>query len=297
MTKVSGRFSVFKLLLAAAVLVAAHPALAAFKSDRISVTTEGYGPDVVLIHGLASSPRVWKGVVGAVPGYRYHLVQIAGMSGAPAGGNTQGAVVAPVAEEIARYIGEEKLEAPALIGHSMGGTIGLMVAARHPQRVSKLMVVDMVPFMGAMFGGPTATADSVRPIADAMRARSAKATPEERDRERKATLTSMIKNPSERAGPIEDSLSSDPNAVGNAFAELIVTDLRPELSAIKAPTTILYVTPQGAPFTDAQMDGFYTASYASLAGVKLERVPNSAHFIMLDAPDAFAGRVKAFLEQ
>jgi pimeloyl-ACP methyl ester carboxylesterase len=285
----------FRAILTAAALLAASPAFAAFQSDRISVATEGSGPDVVLIHGLASSPRVWKGTVEKVPGYRYHLVQIAGMGGAPAGGNTQGAVVAPVAEEIARYIREEKLGKPAVIGHSMGGTIGLMIAARHPDEVGKLMVVDMHPFIGVMFAGPTATADSVRPIADAMRARSAKATPEERAAERERSITSMINTASERAGPLEDSRASNPDTVANAFSELIVTDLRPELKAIVAPTTVLYVMPAGAPFTDAQLDAGYKAAYADLPNMTLKRVPKSAHFIMLDAPDAFADEVKAFL--
>lgn len=285
----------FRALFTATALLLASPAFAAFQSDRITVTTEGSGSDVVLVHGLASTTRVWKGTVERVPGHRYHLVQIAGMGANPPGGNAQGALIAPVAEEIARYIREEKLGKPAVIGHSMGGTIAMMVAARHPESVGKLMVVDMSPFVGAMFGGPNATADSVRPIADAMRARSAKATPEDRERERKATITSMIDTESERAGPIEDGLASDPNAVANAFSELIVTDLRPELASIKAPTEVLYVTPKGAPFTDAQMDEMYKAAFANLDGVKLERVPNSAHFIMLDQPDVFADKVKAFL--
>lgn len=284
-----------RTILAAAALFAAAPAFAAFKSDRISVTSEGSGPDVVLVHGLASSPRVWKGTVEKLPGYRYHLVQIAGMGPAAPGGNAQGAVIAPVAEEIARYITEEKLKAPALIGHSMGGTIALMVAARHSASVSKLMVVDMHPFIGQMFAGPTATADSVRPVADAMRARSAKATPEERAAERERTINSMINTVGERVGPLEDSRASNPETVANAFSELIVTDLRPELASIKAKTTVLYVTPAGAPFTDAQMDTVYQAAYAPITGVTLKRVPKAAHFIMLDAPDAFVEEVKAFL--
>jgi pimeloyl-ACP methyl ester carboxylesterase len=284
----------FRAWILAAALVA-QPAFAAFKSDRIAVTAEGSGPDVVLVHGLASSPRVWKGMVERVPGFRYHLVQIAGMGGAQAAGNAQGAVVAPVAEEIARYVREEKLGKPALIGHSMGGTIGMMVAARHPDTVGKLMVVDMHPFIGQMFGGPTATADSVRPIAEAMRARSAKATPEERAAERERSITGMIDTVSERTGPLEDSRASNPDTIANAFSELLVTDLRSELPNIKAPTTVLYVTPKGAPFTDAQMDQVYQLSYGPVAGATVKRVPKSAHFIMLDAPDAFADEVKAFL--
>ncbi|MBI1773177.1 MAG: alpha/beta hydrolase, partial [Burkholderiales bacterium] len=67
---------------------------AAFSSDRISVKTEGEGRDVVLVPGLSSSPRVWAELVKAVSGYRYHLVQVSGFAGQPAGGNTEGAVAA-----------------------------------------------------------------------------------------------------------------------------------------------------------------------------------------------------------
>src|SRR6476661_1200768 len=105
----TGRDLMFRAFFTATALLAASPALAAFQSDRITVTTEGSGPDVLLVHGLASSTRVWKGTVEKVPGYRYHFVQIAGMGANPPGGNAQGALVAPVAEEIVRYIGEEKL--------------------------------------------------------------------------------------------------------------------------------------------------------------------------------------------
>src|SRR3954470_12182813 len=88
-----------------------------FASDRISVEVKGKGPDVVLIPGLSSSPRVWDTTVTAVPGYRYHIVHVAGFDGAAPGANASGPVVAPVAEEIARYIAETRLAKPALVGH------------------------------------------------------------------------------------------------------------------------------------------------------------------------------------
>jgi pimeloyl-ACP methyl ester carboxylesterase len=138
---------------------------AAFSSERIGVEVRGSGPDVVLIPGLSSSPQAWESTIAAMPGYRYHLVHVAAFAGRPAGANRSGAVVAPVAEEIARYIAAARLERPALVGHSLGGTLAMMVAARHPQSVSRVMVVDMMPFMGAMFGAPGATPGSVEPIA------------------------------------------------------------------------------------------------------------------------------------
>lgn len=268
----------------------------AFKSDRISVTTTGQGSDVILIPGLSSSPRVWKEMIAAIPGHRYHLVQVAGFAGAPAGGNATGdSVAAPVAEEIARYIAVNKLNAPAVIGHSMGGTMGMMLAARHPASVSKLMVVDMFPFIGAMFGGPNATSESVKPIADGIFTQMRQADEATRKTQRDATIAGMINTESMRAGALEDSAKSDLDVSARAYRELVVTDLRPELARITAPTTILYVTPKGVPLTDAQMDGYYQACYATLKGATLKRIPDSAHFIMWDQPARFQQEVKAFL--
>ena len=163
-----------------------------FQSDRISVTTTGSGPDVVLIPGLTSSPEIWAGTTAAVPGYRYHLVQVAGFAGVPAGGNASGLVMAPVAEEIARYIRGSGLRRPSIIGHSMGGSLAMMVAARHPQAVSRLMVVDMLPFLGVIFGPPGTTAQSVRETADALRDKALANSPEERRRSIEASIATMV---------------------------------------------------------------------------------------------------------
>ncbi|MFZ6768217.1 alpha/beta fold hydrolase [Undibacterium sp. Di26W] len=266
-----------------------------FSSDRISVKTEGEGRDVILVPGLSSSPRVWAELVKAVPGYRYHLVQVSGFAGQAKGGNTEGAVAAPVAEEIARYIQQQGLQKPVLIGHSMGGSIGMMVAARHPQAISKLMVVDMFPFLGIMFGPPGTTSQSIKPMADDMLAKMRAAEPAARAKRTEATINSMINTLAMRPGALDDGQKSDPDVSARSYHELIITDLTPELKNILVPTTVLYVLPNGVPLTEAQMDMFYKGAYASVKEVTLKRIPSSAHFIMWDQPEQFQAEVKGFL--
>ena len=86
----------FLLALAAPVLaVPAAPmaaAAAAFEPTRFTAEVVGTGPDVILIPGLTASKNVWRPTVAAVPGYRYHLIQVSGFAGAPARGNAEGAV-------------------------------------------------------------------------------------------------------------------------------------------------------------------------------------------------------------
>ena len=276
--------------------LALAPACAAeFTSDRIKVTVEGAGSDVILIAGLNSSPRVWREMVRAVPGHRYHLVQVAGFAGQAKGGNTQGAVAAPVAEEIARYIAAAGIEKPAVIGHSMGGTVGLMLAARHPGLPSRLMVVDMLPFLGALFGPPGTTPGSVAPMSDSLLLQMRAADAVARTARATATIDSMIDTVAMRPGALDDALKSDPDVTARAYHELVVTDLAPELGRISVPTTVLYVVPKGVDLTEASMDGWYKAAYAPLKGATLKRIGASAHFIMWDQPETFQAEVKGFL--
>jgi pimeloyl-ACP methyl ester carboxylesterase len=269
---------------------------AGFSSDRISVVTRGSGRDVIFIPGLSSSRDVWNTTAAALgDGYRVHLVQLNGFAGAPVGGAGEGAVSAPASEEIARYIRESGLDRPAVIGHSMGGTIGMMLAARHPDSVGKLMVVDMFPFMGNMFGGANATPDSVRPMADQIRGAMRMSPQGQVSPQTVQAINTMVRTESARPEVIEHARLSDVGVTANAFHELIVTDLRPELPNITAPVTVLYVIPPQMPLTPEQYDGFLRASYASLPNARIVKIEESYHFIMIDQFDRFMSEVRTFL--
>lgn len=267
-----------------------------FQSDRIIVTAQGTGSDVILIPGMTSSSNVWDSTVSAlVSSHRVHVVQVRGFAGTDPAGNAEGPVSAPVAEEIARYIAENRLEHPAIVGHSMGGTIGMMLAARHPDVVGKLMVVDMFPFMGAMFGGQTA--DAVRPAADQVRSQMLAAPPGSTGGMVEQMIANMTKTESARPALIQQARESDRTTVANAFHELIVTDLRPELANIRAPVTVLYVIPPQAPITPEQYVGYMEISYATLPTKRIVRIDDSYHFIMIDQFDRFIQQVNAFLAE
>ncbi|MBJ7319005.1 MAG: alpha/beta hydrolase [Brevundimonas sp.] len=290
----------------------AHPEVghghhhAEFASDRIHVRVDGDmdGRDIILIPGLSSSPEIWQGTVDHLTaqdgvGWRVHRIHVQGFAGAPAEGNAQGAtptpVAAPVAEEIARYIREQELIKPAVVGHSMGGTIGLMLAVRHPDSVGKLMVVDMIPFMGAMFGPPGTTAEAVTPVADQIWAAQANSPREAYVAQATTAITGMINTESRREAALEDMRTSDQKVSAAAFRELVTTDLRPELTRITAPTEVLYVKFNDPRMTPQITDAIYQMSFANLPGVALKRIDDSAHFIMFDQPQAFYGELDAFL--
>jgi N-formylmaleamate deformylase len=266
------------------VLALAAPAAAApFKPTRISVAVRGSGPDVILIPGLSSSRGVWNGTVAAVPGYRYHLVQVAGFAGTAPAGNSSGRVAAPVADEIARYIAANRLGRPAIVGHSMGGSIAMMIGARHPATAGRIMVVDMLPSPARPFGVPPA---AVKPLAKLVAGEMAGADRLRRD------LKSLVG----RFGN-SDWLESrnDAGVVGRSVSELLSTDLTPELARIRVPLTVVYACSARLAYACGSVSRAYTSAYSKRPGTKLVRVERSGHTIMWDQPAAFQAELRSFL--
>jgi N-formylmaleamate deformylase len=276
----------FLLAAGAVVALAFTPAHMAagqtFSSERISVVVQGNGPDVVLIPGLTSSRDVWKSTVAAVPGYRYHLVQVNGFAGARPGANASGPVVEPVANEIARYISMNRLRSPALIGHSMGGSLAMMIASRQPRLAGRVMVVDMLPQPAGLFG---AEASGIAPLADSLR-NVLTSTPSGR-----RLLGRLISG----YGNDDPAHASDPDVVAQATHDLALIDLGPSLPKISAPMTILFATPGSGTPDHGRIVQNYRFAYRGAATAKLRPVPNSGHMIMFDQPTRFAAEVRKFL--
>ncbi|HEX5181840.1 MAG TPA: alpha/beta hydrolase [Allosphingosinicella sp.] len=275
----------FALLLALATPALAMPAVSvaaapAFAPTRFTVEVVGSGPDVILIPGLTASKAIWRPTVAALPGYRYHLIQVAGFSGAPARGNAKGEIVAPLADEIARYIEANHLGRPAIIGHSMGGTLALMLAERHPDDVGKVMVVDMLPQPAELLG---ASASQIRGLADTLQSWSGTALG-------KSLIDSAIVA---FGSDSVENLKSDPDVVARATHELALTDLRPELPRIRTPMTVLYASPD--PILDATADSIYRRGYAGDPAAHLVRIDGSGHMIMADQPRRFEAELRKFL--
>lgn len=282
-------FTVLSCLLLLATQALAGP------STRFTAKVTGQGPDVILIPGLSSPASVWDGTVAHLEGtHRVHVLQVAGFAGAPVGDNAEGAIVASLAEQIATYIADQKLKAPAIIGHSLGGATALMLAARHPAAPGRVLSVDALPFFPLIMN-PMATVETVRPMADALRDRIAAASPEQFAQEQTTTMRRLIKTEARRAPLVALSSKSDIGVTARAMHELMTTDLRGELAAIRVPLTVVYAYDQAYGVPVGLIDLLYTSSYGGATGAKLVRIDNSFHFIMFDQPEKFIAAVDEFL--
>jgi len=264
-------------------------------SDRITVTVRGKGPDVILIPGLASSSAVWDATATRLEGrYRLHIVQVAGFAGAPARANAQGPIIQPTVDAIDAYIKTNKLKSPKLIGHSLGGLMGMMLAQQHPEDIGKLMIVDSLPFFSVLFGANDAAAAA--PQAAAIRDTILNGTQDAYAEGEKQFLPTLVKSPEGIKLAIKWAVASDKSVVARAGYEDMTTDFRPKLREIKTPVTMLYPWDATSGFPQTAVDGLYKENFAPLPNKTMVRIDGSYHFIMLDQPDLFGAQVDAFLK-
>jgi len=284
-----------KILLAAVMVLQLGDIFADSVSDRITVTVRGKGPDVLLVPGLASSSAVWDATAKQLEKhFRLHIVQVAGFAGAPARANASGAVLQPTVDAIGLYIKTSQLKSPAIIGHSLGGLAGMMLAIQHPEDVGKLMVVDSLPFFGVLSGASDVAAAT--PQAAAMRDYTIAQNQDAYAQSETQFIPRLVKSPEGLKAAIGWAIASDKSVVARAMYEDMTTDLRPDLQKIKTPVTVLYPWAASSGFPHEATDKLYRENFAALPHKTLVCIEDSYHFIMLDQPVQFAAQMSRFLK-
>ena len=275
----------------------AAPIAASFVPTRFTVVDAGTvgKPDVVLIPGLGSSRSVYDAEAKLLaPNYRLHIVQIDGFAGAPAGPNATGPMLPGVVDELHQYIVAGKMH-PAVVGHSLGGLLTLMLADKHPEDVAKIVIVDSLPFYTVLFA-PEATVESARPMAETMKAQIIGMSDDQFAQMIPASVSTMVKNADGQKLVAAAALSSDRAVFAGAMAEDMTTDMRAEVATIKTPTLMLYPYDASAVPDVAKIDAVYQTAYKSMPNVKLVRIDDSRHFIMYDQPGKLDAAVEGFLK-
>ncbi|GAB4416435.1 MAG: hypothetical protein Kow002_02200 [Anaerolineales bacterium] len=172
-----------------------------------------------------------------------------------------------------------------LVGHSMGGTVSLSVAIQFPERVEKVVVIGS-PITGSSLALPLKLA-GYRPIAFML-----------------FNMMSVFRLGMRIASPFicrdprfpdmmdRDLSRTTVDSFLRSIASLRRTDLRPMLDLVKVPVMGMYgdkdniVHPmQWKPLAEG------------VAQHRIERFPKDGHFIMLEAHDTFAQKLKSFLDQ
>ena len=252
----------------------------------------GTGPDLVLVPGLGSHPETWGLVKESLAkDYRLHLVHVAGFAGRPAKGDPM-QVLANTKAEIIRHLDCQKVARAAYAGHSMGGFLGLMLGADHPDRITRVVVVDSLPFFPLIFNPGATLATTARIAEDARIGVLAQDRDSFAEGQRRSVL-SLVKTPAWQGRVADWSIASDRASFASGIHALMTTDMRPRLGEVKVPVRVIAAANPYAP--RARVEPLYRTAYAGTPDMQLTIIDDSFHFIMFDQPEAFEAALRAGL--
>ncbi|AQZ64719.1 2-hydroxy-6-oxo-6-phenylhexa-2,4-dienoate hydrolase [[Actinomadura] parvosata subsp. kistnae] len=237
------------------------------------VELPGEEPARVYVHGLGATSAPYYAEVAAhplLPRHRSLLIDLLGfgISDRP---REFSYTLEEHADTLAEGLRKAGVAGAAVIAHSMGGAVATVMAARHPELVARLILVDAnldpYPRTPVPPGGSGIAAYGEEEFV-------AEGWKEVRDRVGPHWWSTMR---------LADLRGLHRTAV--SLAEGTVPTMRELLVGLAIPRAFLY--PQGAPPAGAEeLRG---------AGVRVLEVPESGHNIMLDNPEAFARTLKDLL--
>ncbi len=242
----------------------------------------GRGKPVILLHGWLGSWGLWQETMTFLGQYyRTYALDFWGFG--ESGRKLDTYLVNDFVALVDQFMDKLGIESAPLVGHSMGGTVSLLVSLRYPQRVQKVTVV----------GSPIAGSSLAFLLKMAGIPFNASAI---------FTFFGLFRRIMRAAGPFicrdprfMDMMDSDLTKLTlesffSSIASLRRTDLRPELGNVQVPVLGMYgdrdniVNPNQWKLMPRIPRGTYL------------RFKNAGHFIMLDEPQPFKTQLKDFLD-
>lgn len=103
----------------------------------------GEGFPVIILHGLLGSLDNWQSMARQLADdFKVYTLDQRNHGKSP---HTQEHTTQAMANDVAGFFEQHGIEKAHLIGHSMGGKTAMQFALDHPERVAKLVVVDIAP--------------------------------------------------------------------------------------------------------------------------------------------------------
>lgn len=123
-------------------------------TESLRVTEAGAGPTVVLIPGLFGSAFGYRHMLELLPasGYRALVIEPLGIGRSPRPEHADYSLTAQ-ADRVAAVLERLKVPAALIVAHSVGASIALRLAYRHPDRVAALVALDGGPAEAAATPG------------------------------------------------------------------------------------------------------------------------------------------------
>lgn len=256
-------------------------ALATGVSVRYAESGDPAGEVVLFLHGLSDSWLSWREVLERLPrGVRGIALDQRGHgeSEQPACCYGMPDLVAD-AVALLDHVGASRA---TIVGHSMGGFVAQTLAARHPERVRRLVVIG---------NGPSVRVPPMEEFAAAV-GRMGDTLPTGFAREFQVSTIHTPIAPAALDAFVVESERLPPRVWKGLVAGMLADDERGRAARITAPTLIV----------NGEKDSFWTPVEArtlqqGLRGAELEIFPATGHAVHWERPGAFVRTLSAFIER
>jgi N-formylmaleamate deformylase len=251
----------------------------AFVPTAFGVKVSGRGRPVIFIPGFACGGSVWDGTVAHLDGrVEAHVLTFAGIAGQPPVASPS---LADVRDQIERYIVDNQLDRPVIVGHSLGGTMALWVGETVSQ-LGGIIDVDGTAFLPAL-NAPTITREQAEATGKARAETIAALGAAELRAFVRTMMSNMFSQPEDLDRMVAEAASSDVATLAAHFAEGFATDLRAALGKITTHVTLIVASDDP---TSEQLQARWRAHVTGIKELDLTFIAGK-HFLMLDQPDRF----------
>ncbi|MDO6566094.1 alpha/beta hydrolase [Alteromonas sp. 1_MG-2023] len=242
--------------------------------------------NVLFIPGLMSNASVWSDLSQGLgnyykDGYRSHFAQVAGFANNKVYPNNR---LSKITAALVSYIEDNNLNNVIVIGHSMGGHIAYQLALALPDRVSKVVSVDGLPFITPIFTRSNqVTAAQAQPYANKLKSQYANMDSAELTAYTRKGVNIQATSELNQTKVLSMASGSHPETVGQIMADLMTSDLRSAITTSNTP--ILFLGASGGFNSDdnkEMVERLYAEQFAEASQASVIMNTQSRHFIMFD---------------
>ena len=269
-------------------------------SDTLAyLDTGGEGPPLLLVHGLGSNLSLWLDHIEPLSDtHRVVALDLPGF-GVSSKHNVSGRMT-DFAASVRGFVDALDLAPITYVGVSMGGQIGLTLALEAPDVVERLVLVSPA-------GIETFTEEQAEALRQTM-------TPEaiagaDSSAIRQNTAANFASWSDDYAWLIEqrhalserDDFGAYARANSASVAGMVDQPVYDRLGSVQHPTLVLYGTGDKLipnPYLNPQWDTGAIAQRAeeALPNAEVHLIDNAGHLLMIEQPEPFRERVRAFLD-
>lgn len=107
---------------------------------------QGSGGPVVLLHGIPTSPAVWRHVAPLVEDLRVLAFEMVGYGQSIPAGRERDLSVAHQADYLLAWLDLLEIDRAVLVGHDLGGGVAQIAAVRAPDRCAGLVLTNAISY-------------------------------------------------------------------------------------------------------------------------------------------------------